>query len=517
MRTIPRKVTLAATSLVAALSLAIAGCTTTPPPADVPDTIRIGVTPDQLSGVYHPTTASLSVALDQRAVYESLFTPNSSYEAGSYDPVLATGFEQSEDWKTVTLSLREGVTFVDGEEFNAEALKTYLDGMGANDAWSLKASWDGVSPTLTVVDDYTLEISSDSPMPVVFGRFLYSLFTQTPIASPSMLDDLATEELDAVGSGPYVVEAITPGVEATLVRNENYWNPDAFPFDTIELTVFADDVAAQNALTAGQIDAAKLNMSLAGEAESQGFTLNVESANGTTDVLYIADRFGETNPALGDSRVRQAMALAFDREAIDEALSFGRGVVTSQPFIEGQAGYVPDGDTQYGYDPERAKELLAEAGYPDGFDLTIISTPFFGISSNEPVVAQYLGDIGIRVKFETLEVGAFFDVALNSKEATVIMYQNLFLATFVYFIATDSVFNPFKLQDPVVDDLWQKIQNGPTDVADEAANDLGEYVVDESLLVVYRAAPNGIWVTAEGFVVPYFYAIPLLSDFQYAD
>jgi peptide/nickel transport system substrate-binding protein len=509
-----RRLTLSTLSVAAILTLAISGCTTTGNSTDeIPDTIRIGVS--TLGGAYNPATSSLSSELDQRAVYESLFTPNSSIEGGGYDPVLATGYERSEDWKTITLSLREGVTFVDGEEFTAEALKDYLEGMAEVPEWWFLSYWDSLAPTLTAVDDSTLEITSDKAMTLDFFQPIFFMFTQLLIASPNTVDDVEAAATDPLGSGPYIIESVTPDVGATLVRNENYWNPDAFPFDTVELTVFADDVAAHNALTAGQIDAASLGVPLAVEAEGAGFTLNVESAGGTTHVLFIADRDGKANPAMADQRVRQAMALAFDRAAIKDALDFGYGDLSTQPFIEGQPGYVEGGDDRYAYDPERAKELLAEAGYPDGFDLVILSDPSNASNGNQPLVQQYLGDIGIRVTFETLESGAFFDAAINTQNYPVIMYGNLFLSTFGYFLAPNAIFNSFKVQDPYIDERWETVMNGPDAPAAEAMEELGDYVVDESLLIVYRAAPGGIWVTAPGFTVPYFYALPLLNNFKY--
>jgi peptide/nickel transport system substrate-binding protein len=499
-------------ALVTALSLSVVGCASAPPTTDAPDTIRIGISPDQLAGTYDPA-GGLCCYLDHRAVYESLFTNNSSMEGGGFVPLLAEGYEQSEDWKTVTIDLRDDVTFVDGEKLTAATLKEFLDGMVGTPGWGLQALWDAKSPTLTVIDETTLEMSSDTSMPPYVGGLLYQLFTLTTIASPSVLDDLEGAKTDPIGSGPYLIESSTPQVGVTLVRNENYWNQDAFPFDRIELTTFADPVAAHNALTAGQIDAAKLPIPLADEAKSQGLTLNIEQAPGT-NVLFLADREGTTTPALGDKRVRQAMALAFDREAINDALNLGYGVVTSQPFIDSQPEYVSDGDTRYGYDPERAKELLAEAGYPDGFDLTILDTPFGENNVNEPIVAQYLGDIGIRVTFETLETNGYFEAAFSNPQYSATTYGNLFSTTFAYYAGPNALFNPFKIQDPVVTELWKSVENGPLDAANEALAELGEYVLDESFVIVYKSSPT-IWASAPGFEVSFFYANPLLSDFSY--
>jgi peptide/nickel transport system substrate-binding protein len=507
------KTALVAVSAAAALSLAVAGCSTPEESPDAPDSIRIGITPDQLAGDYNLATTSL-FPLSAGTMYESLFARSTNIETGGFGPNIATGYERSEDWKTVTLTLRDDVTYVDGEKLTAGTVKEYLDGMNGTEGWWFQSTWDLNSPTLTAVDDTTLEFTSDKPMTLRFRGFLHSLFTAVAIASPKALDDLEASAADPIGTGPYVIESSTPEVGMTLVRNEGYWNTEAFPFDEIELTVFADDVAALNALKAGQIDATKLSIPLGDEAANEGFTINLAPRDRNVS-LYIADREGTTNPAFADPRVRQAMAYAFDREAINESLNRGYGVVSTQPFSEGQAEYVPDGDDRYAYDPDRARELLAEAGYADGFDLVIPSTTFLGLNSWEPVVQQYLGDIGIRVTFDSYpDVGAYFTAATSDTSYPVLMYAEGPISTLPVFITSDAVFNPFKIQDPVVDDLWAKVQSGPDDVADEAAAELGAYVVDESILIVF-SAPGNIWATAPGFVVENKDGYPDLMTFQY--
>jgi peptide/nickel transport system substrate-binding protein len=509
----PRRARLSALlALTTALALAVVGCSATPP-VDSPDSIRIGITPDRLAGSYDPRGAT-TYELSAKGVYETLFTADSGLELGGYEPLLATGYEQSADWKTVTVTLRDGVTFTDGEKLTAQGVKTYLDGMAATEGWWFKSFWDTASPTLTAVDEHTLEFASDSAMPLIGRTFLQVLFNYVPIVSPQVLDDLDAAAEVAVGTGPYIVESFTPEVGVTLTRNEDYWDPSAYPFDSIELTVFADDIAALNALSAGQVDATALSVTLAEQAESQGFTLNEEKYPSNVYGLYVADRNGTVNPAFADQRVRQAMAFAIDREAINEEVDHGRGFVTSQPFIETQAEYVPDGDDRYTYDPDRARELLAEAGYPDGFDVSILSTTFLGADELEPIIAQYLGDVGIRVTFETLPTNEFFAAGGSGTEFPLINFVTSPSGMIPVFISATAVFNPFKIQDPEVDDRWAVIQTGPDAAAAEASAELGEYVVDQSFLTIYRAT-KAIWGTAPGFVVPFKVGAPELGDFAY--
>jgi peptide/nickel transport system substrate-binding protein len=505
-------VRLAAASIAAALALSLVGCGSAAPSAEVPDTLRLGVGPDFVGQVYAAPGLHLYFAYDVSGQYESLFARHSSTALGGLVPLLATGYEQSEDWKTVTITLREGVTFVDGEKFTAAGLKTYLEGMGALDEWWMSYYWNEYAPTLTALDDTTLEITSDKPMSLVEQRFLHLLLTWLPIMSPKVIDD--PEQPNPAGTGPYVVESSTPEVGVTMVRNEEYWDPEEFPFDRIELTVFADEVAALNALISGQIDATNVSPALADEAKEQGMTINLSEVSGGSAFLHIADLEGTVVPALADKRVRQAISLAFDREAINESMNHGYGVVTSQPFIETQPEYVEGGDDRYGYDPDRAKELLAEAGYPDGFDVDLLCLA--GASDTQiPVVTQSLADIGIRATTECLQYDAWGDAISKPSKYAIQLSGSPAQMVVSLFAASDAGLNSFKVEDPELDDRWATMQNGPSAAAETAADELGEYILDEAMFAVF-AAGKASWATAPGFLVDYVLE-PDLTDFAYED
>jgi peptide/nickel transport system substrate-binding protein len=497
-------------SLVAVLALALVGCSAPAPEVDVPESLRIGVMPDanfDFSGDSTPLNLSLTV-LDAKAPYEGLFAPGSAAELGGFQPVLATGFERSDDWKTITVTLRDDVTFVDGETLTAPGVVAYLEGMATTDSWWFIPTWERVSPTLTALNDTTFEISSDTPLNLGYGQFVHTLFAFVPILSPKTLDDLDSGTPPA-GTGPYILESSTPDVGATFVRNNSYWNPEAYPFDNIEMTIFTDEIAALNALSSGQIDAVKLySKPLVEQAKSQGLTLNMESAP-SIYVLYIADREGTVVPALADKRVRQAISLAFDREAIRDTLNLGYGWVSTQPFVETQPEYVEGGDDRYAYDPKRARQLLAEAGYPDGFDLAIL-----GGGDYAPIVIQSLADIGIRATVDSPPGDGWWQAASNPSKYGAQLGGGVPPNLIPAYAAGTAFFNAFKVQDPKFNRLWDVIQNGPDAAAASAAKELGEYVLDEAFFTV-TAVMNDYWVTAPGFAAQAIYEEPDLSGFTY--
>jgi peptide/nickel transport system substrate-binding protein len=509
-----RNVSTAIFASMVAVVLTVAGCTASPPSTDMPDTLRVGIAPDALAGSYDPTTLPSYLASAQ-AVYEPLFELDSGAERGGYVGRLATGYERSADWRTLTITLRDDVDFQDGSKLTADAVRTYLEGMAAVDEWWFKANWDGAQPTLTVTDETTLVVETPQPMSINERSFANALFTAVVIASPNALTDLAGTANNPAGTGPYILESSTPEVGATYTRNPDYYNDEEFPFENLELMVFADQIAAFNALKSGQIDVTAIPNTLAEEASSQGFLVDRPAINAGNMMLYVADRDGVVNPAFADKRVRQAMAYAFDRKTINETINLGYGDVKDQPFVETQPEYVEGGDDRYDYDPDKARDLMAEAGYGDGFDLVLPSTAFFNISSWEPIVQQYLGDIGIRVTFDTMDVGPFFDAVVNTTKYPVLMYFENSYQTIPVFITADAIFNTsFKITDPVVDDLWNDVQTGPDAAAEEAASSLGEYVLEESLLITL-ATPSVLTAFAPGFKTTSQSGGALLVDIRY--
>jgi peptide/nickel transport system substrate-binding protein len=329
------------------------------------------------------------------------------------------------------------------------------------------------------------------------------ILSLTGIPSPTVfIEDRESLEETPVGSGPYVIDEYSPEIEASFVRNPDYWNPGAYPYDTVTLKPFADSVAALNALKSGQIDATSLETASAIEAKASGFRIN--EGTGRFATLQIRDYKGIVQPALGDKRVRQAMNLAFDREAILENINLGLGSVSSQPFTEGQYEWVPDGDARYAYDPERARELLAEAGYPDGFTITIPTSPASGMSAYEPIIQQSLADIGITVEFET-HVDDWYAASI-APEATVSLFFSYFVVSSRFLIEDplggQTQFFPTPESEMI--ELWNEFKdsdpNNPDEESRAAASELGELILDNAYYVPI-AKPAIVWASTQAVTV----------------
>lgn len=489
---------------LAIVGLAIAGCSTTPPAEEQDSSLTVsGVTGsfDTIGGA----GVSMFNNYPNQAVYDSLFVWNEDVD--DFDPRLAE-WTLSDDKRELTLDLREDVDFSDGVHFDAAGLKTVLDtlmevggGFGARIA--------SYEVTTEVTGEYQLTINSE----LVMNHGFFEVIALTPIPSPEAVANHEDLVNNPVGSGPYVYDAenSTPGVEMHFVKKDSHWRGDAYPYSEVTVKTFADSVAALTALRTGQIDATPIPISAAAEAEAAG--LSIHTGSGQARILFIGDRGGVINPAFGDVRVRTAMTMAFDREAITESIDQGYGTVSSQPFIPGQPAYLDDPDAEYPYDLEEARKLMAEAGFADGFDLVI---PSAAITADfEPIVQQSLGDIGIRVTFETFPDPASLYAAIQTGEYPVMMLSNYFVNTIPIFLANGGLFSgKWDYQNDQLDELLVIIDEGTPEEQKAAYQELGQLINDEVWYVPF-SQPATIWASIptvnveQGAIV----GNPLLSGF----
>ncbi|MCM3697059.1 ABC transporter substrate-binding protein [Microbacterium oleivorans] len=405
------------------------------------------------------------------AVFDTLLRKDSS---GEIQPNLATEWEYNEDKTVLTLTLRDDATFTDGTAVDAEAV-----------VGSLERFRDGTSPQaatlagkeFAAVDATTVTITQDAPDPS-----LENLLSIAPglVQAPSSFDD-ENSATTPVGSGPYILDSASSvtGTTYNYTANPDYWNKDAVKYENLTINVMEDVTATLNAIKAGEANGAKIadNNTIA-EVEGAGWT--IESNELDFQGLLLLDRAGTMAPELADVKVRQAINMAFDREALLQSLQSGYGTVTEQVFPATSEAYDETLDSTYPYDPDAAKALLSEAGYPNGFTLNMMSTPAFQTTFD--LVAQQLADIGITVNYTDPGTGNFITDMLAPKYPATWMAleQNPDWQLINFMIAPNATFNPFKYQDDTVDGYISTIQNGTEDEATAAVKDLNKYIVDQA-------------------------------------
>lgn len=319
---------------------------------------------------------------------------------GDVEPWLATSWEALDD-VTWRFTLRDGVVFSNSKPFDAAAVAhtvNYLTGDGPQTE-GLRRDFrflDGA----TVIDDHTVDIKTKAPVPM-FPRYAAVLL----IVEPGAWQDMGVEQfsLTPVGTGPLVVEGWEPA-RAMTKRNPLSWRP--LNVDGIEFVVVPDNSARLQALLSGGLDVCY-------QIAPEDFGI-IENIGG--DIASVKDgavysimlQYGnDRDTPLNDIRVRHALNYAVDKQTIVDALLGGRTVVSSQPTVREAYGYDPS-LTPYSYDLERAKSLLIDAGYPDGFDMSLVTS---GGGTNAALVVQRVADdlsrIGVRVDVQQRPVMRF--------------------------------------------------------------------------------------------------------------
>lgn len=372
-----------------------------------------------LRGVYRVGFATWDPHNDQRTasfsyldpVYESLI--REVPDGGEFVPQLATAWE--EDESGITFTLREGVTFHDGEPFNADAVVANLERVRTSGHPTNQNFMRNVA-SVEAVDDLTVRVNFTAFDPTVMqtlSRFSGRMIS--PAAFPTEENPMTVP----IGTGPWAYDAEGSAADLTLLAydaNTDWWGGETGRAARIELTFTSDQNAMLNGLLAGEFDVIPLtgNANRAA-AEAGGMEVHVKPTNGWA--MLIQDREGTINPELADPRVRQAMVLAADGVAYTTAIDLG---TPSRQFgIEGGYGYsenIADSDL------DAAKALMAEAGNPE-FTLMVPTGPPF--NNRNGYFASAWAELGITV--ETVDVGnAQFPACFSGEYAAAICPINEF-------------------------------------------------------------------------------------------
>jgi len=408
-----------------------------------------------------------------QAVFDTLLlaTPE-----GTIEPWLATEWSYNDDNTELTLTIRDDVKFSDGTALTADVVKQNLERFqtGTSPDAGYLAGVTGIAAP----DDTTVVITLGAPDPA-----LLNYLTRDPglVGAPAQFDD-PNAATDPIGSGPYILDTAATVTSTSYVykKNPDYWNPDVQHYDALTINVLTDPTAALNAIKAGEANGVKLanNDNLA-EVEGAGWTVNANELD--FQGLLLLDRAGTMNPALADVRVRQAINFAFDREGLLTALQSGNGTVTNQVFPATSDAYDEKLDSTYTYDPEKAKELLAEAGYASGLTISMPTVSVLG-ATTFTLIAQQLSDVGITVEATDVGMDSFIADMLAPKYPATFMAleQNPDWQLIQFMIAPTAVFNPFHSEDPKIDEMMSQIQNGDEATQAKVAGELNAYLVEQA-------------------------------------
>ncbi len=373
--------------------LGTAGCTGGSPESEQSGTLTIVSSAAPLS--FSPGDAANGPTIVyQTLAYEPLVGVD---ENGDLVPALAT------DWSYIdgsnktqfTLTIRSDALFADGTPVTTDAIAASLTWFFTNATGPSAGSYIGW--TAVASDDSTVLITTPTPVPIV-PELLTSNYLAGGIISPAGLADPTQLASATFGAGPYVYdpEQSVSGDHYTYVRNDDYYAADDVQFDEVVVRVIANNTSALSALKSGQVDAMLGDPSIVDSAKSSG--LSVATASVGVASVFLTDWEGKVQPALADVRVRQALNYALDRDAIATAIYGDYASADSQPNVAGWDAFDPTLEGTYAYDPERAKHLLAEAGFADGFSFDVVYVTFDpNLTKTVQAVAQQLSEVGVTM------------------------------------------------------------------------------------------------------------------------
>lgn len=327
-------------------------------------------------------------------------------DKGRIEPLLAEKWEISEDRKSYTFKLREGVTFSNGAAFTAEDVKFSLDRV-QSDAWTngLKAKM-AVIDSVAVKGDLEVVVQLQHPS----NDWLFDMTTFLgAIMTPDGVADLANTP---VGTGPYVVESWVPDQSLKFKTRDDYWGVKP-GVQELTLRYFKDPTAANNAIKTGDVDALINHQSPETLAELKADS-NLKVTTGTSSG-EVTLSFNNKKAPFDDVRVRKAVLYALDKQAIIDTAWNGYGTVVAT-FATPTDPYYEDLNNVYPHDPEKARKLLKEAGQENlEINYTVPTLPYANAVSE--IVVSQLKEAGIKVNISSAEFpGVWLDEVFKKKD-----------------------------------------------------------------------------------------------------
>ncbi|WP_335981850.1 ABC transporter substrate-binding protein [Streptomyces sp. CA2R106] len=356
--------------------------------------------------------------------------------------------------KVFELTLRPGVKFSDGSVLDAKAAAASMNYfLGAGGGLVGKV---GPVAKVEAVAPAKVRITYKKPTPEAAST-LTQYNGMGNLIGPKALADPQSLLTSSDGTGQFVYDGTTSvaGNRYVYKKNPHYFQPAAQHFDSTIVRVINNPNAVLSATQTGQVQFAAGSSTTAAAAKRSGLT--VDTAPFFNWSLNLVDRQGAIAPALADPRVRQAIGLAFDRPAIAKALAGAYASGSNQVLLPGTDGY--DKGIGYGHDVAKAKALLAQAGYPNGFKLKVLTESVLDVNNTySQAIASTLKDIGIdaTLQVQTTGIAQFTADALSKKYAAVIFPTAGTTMSDLDSQITTGLFNPFGSSDARLDSILQQ-------------------------------------------------------------
>jgi peptide/nickel transport system substrate-binding protein len=316
---------------------------------------------------------------------------------GDFAPSVAKGYELSTDLKYITIPLQNNVTYQDGTPCNAETVVWSLQ--QAKDAGKLAAGKR--VEKIEVADKYTVKVTLNTPN----NQVIYDLarvFLYSPTAYKKHGEEWAVN--NSVSTAAFQVTEFKRDVVLKMKKFDGYWRPGKPYLDSADLITVKEPATAAAMMRAKQADIWMASTPQeAADLKAMGYSV-IKSPQ-----IYYTVYCDSVNPKspFANKKVREAIEYAIDREAMAEAIGFGYQEPVYQPTHKGTAGYNPDYPVR-AYDPEKAKQLLAEAGFAKGIKTKMLTQSASTYQAAALVVQSFLAEVGISVEIDLADVGRFW-------------------------------------------------------------------------------------------------------------
>lgn len=384
---------------------------------------------------------------------------------GNLGPGLATS------WKALSptkheIKLRSGVKFHDGTPLTAKdvvaSFERVIKGV-PNTPGAFTTFTTGIT-TIKAAGDDTVEVETEGPMPLIYKNLSRIYIISEKTGKTASTEDYTTGKA-MIGTGPYKFVRWTPGVSVEFVRNDDSWRPKE-PWDKVTFKILKNDSSRLAALLAGDVDiisgvpttdierVEKSSAVKLWTGPTARFTMFVPGLVQEASNPHYSAKDGtplKENP-LKNPKVRQALNLAIDRDVIVERVNQGQAVRARQFVPEGMTGYVPGYDAS-AFDPKKAKKLMTEAGYPDGFRLNVQTSNdriTNAVKTIQTVAQMWTRHLNMEIKVETMP-HAVFSTRRGKLELP------MFMSSW-----GNSIFDPMGVINPLLMTYDKKKGNGPS-------------------------------------------------------
>jgi peptide/nickel transport system substrate-binding protein len=427
-------------------------------------------------------------------IYEGLTRVD---EKGMVHPNLAESWTISDDGLTYTFKLVEGAKFHDGADFDSSDVKYTFDANAAEDSQNKRKDRFTNMESIETPDANTVVIKLKERRPALLEQLS---------ESTAVIVDPASDETNAtmpVGTGPYKFESWTKGDSLKLTAADTYRDKDNVAIKNVTIRFIGDGTARLAALLSGDVDSTDIPNELVGsDSLKEDFDILVGNTNGETILST-----NNANEALSKLKVRQAIAHAINRQEIIDGAMFGFGTPIGSHFAPHHPDYI-DLTGTYPFDPELSKKLLAEAGYPDGLELSLKLPPVDDYArKGGQIVASQLEKAGFKIKIENVDWPKWLDEVYKKKNYDLSIVSHvepmdigIYARENYYFNYNNPKFNEIvaaaeSAASPA--ERTELLQTAQKMLAEDAVNG---FMFQLPRVIVVRKGLNGVWKDLPFFV-----------------